>query len=126
LHSGVNGRLPEEAGKLGGPSAHDVDGPLHLLSRGIGRLRLDESASAGDSAKRIFGRESASAVSLVRFQTVTSAPEPASTSTRALPIDPVPITDTSLIGLPPDLAGITASGSQPRHRRIIPTDRHIP
>jgi hypothetical protein len=58
---------------------------------------LTVSASPTDSARRTLGPDSASALALVRFHTVTSAPEAASPSTSALPLAPVPITDTSLI-----------------------------
>ena len=58
---------------------------------------LDVSASFTDSARRTLGPDSASALARVRFHTVTSAPEACSASTSAVPIDPVPITDTSLI-----------------------------
>lgn len=58
---------------------------------------LDIRASSTDSATRTRGPDTSSAFSLVRFHTVTRPPEAFSPSSSAVPMAPVPITDTSLI-----------------------------
>lgn len=58
---------------------------------------LAMSASSTDSAGATLGPDSVSAFRLVRFHTVTAAPPAASPAASALPMAPIPITDTSLI-----------------------------